>query len=580
MQYSEEPLADVPAFGRRFAGTLARVTEGPRERLLDFLAEHGVAVLFSAALSVVLEHLGALAFLNKLSVLLVAALAAQDGSPTISFSPGAPAVVLLTEADFVTRYGERAPLDRCILAGDIEKLLAKSPRLLAVDFDLSPLARPTETERACQSRLDGLLDRHAPRLVLLAPFPTRADALLNAKHEWMRDRCRAGVSFADGTLDTSMGMVIEYADGEHGAMRTRLAEQLHEGADDAICREVAGASGPHANPWLQEERHPAGEAREPERLPINFSAAMRRLAVFPFESESFNRLATLEGRPVVFGGDWGRDDSFLTPIGPLAGATIHGAKLVSLEKPITVSGWRGLACDIAIGLCFAWLVQGFWTCYSRARQRDIEIEQTGRPPAMGLGTGWMLLFILTCGALVLLLTFAAQYMFSQEAVSMSPLVIALSMMVDGFVLGPIEQLSRAAEGEHRQSGDVPEKRIVSAALAIIATAILLLVVPSAGLNGAAGPLEPSAIAGRTFMFGVGAFYLASVLVAFRASTLKQCWHCFLGQFMKTAHIAAAVARGTGQGWRWNTRLGALIALLRILAYWAVIVSALRFLLHV
>jgi hypothetical protein len=200
---------------------------------------------------------------------------------------------------------------------------------------------------------------------------------------------------------------------------------------------------------------------------------------------------------------------------------------------------------------------------------------------MGLATGWMLLFISTCAALILFLTFAAQHMFSEHAISMAPLVVALSMMVDGFVLGPIEQLSRSSEGEHPLSGNCPDKWMVFAALSIIAAVLLLLVVPSAGPTGAAGLLEPPVIAGTTFIFGLRAFYLASAaMVLARPATIIQCARWFGGQFMKAAHVAAAVVRGAEQGWRCKIRVGAFFALVRILGYWAVIVSAFRLLVQV
>ena len=117
--------------------TLARkpTSDVRKQKVLGVFVNHWAAAAFSTAMTIVLEHLGFLQLFTKLSWLVLFSLPAVVPETGVNFQPGMPAVVLITEADFVTRYGEKTPLDRCVLAADIQKVLAKSPQRLAIDFD-------------------------------------------------------------------------------------------------------------------------------------------------------------------------------------------------------------------------------------------------------------------------------------------------------------------------------------------------------------------------------------------------------------------------------------------------------------
>lgn len=399
------------------------------------------SALFTASLALILEHLGCLRLLVKASWLIVGNLAATGPSTPVVIEAVTPIVVTLSEADFVERYGERNPLDRCVLAKDLSKVLAKRPRRLAVDFDLSPLARPSEEEVACQKQLDQLLDREVGRLVLLAPFPAKSAALREARHNWMAARCAAGHHFADGSLDQSLGMASDHRDGGTPALQARMADQMRGELSDHVCQTASlGARADH-NPWLNadvEPAHDGGAGHEVEYAPLNFPAVMARLAVLPFGSDTFTQLKDLSGNPVIFGGDWGRDDVLLTTVGSLPGVVIHGARLVSLETPIhpPSRAW-GLLLDFGIAVIFGVFVGAFWNLFVNAKKRD---GHHG-----GLGTLALSAFLMCYALLVGLAFWIGVQVFEQWHVVIAPVLIAVSMLVDGFISGPVEKIAQMAE---------------------------------------------------------------------------------------------------------------------------------------
>lgn len=431
------------------------------KRVFEFVQAQWRSVLFSAGIALILESRGVLQVLTKFSLLVVSSLAAQAPQAPHAMLPGMPAVVLLNQQDFIARYGERSPLDRCTLAADIQKVLDKAPARLAIDFDLSPLIAASSDERQCQRSLDELLDRHAATLVLLVPFPAATEPLLQLKQNWLLQRCDHGLHFADGTLQQSMGLVTEQLISDDAAGRARMAEQLRSGGSDHICSS-ARVNDARQNRWLNGmsesqdsvEVHEADEDHEPEMAPINFRALTQKVAVLELGSTAFAMLPSLNGNAVLLGGDWGRDDSYLTAIGTLPGVVIHAARLASLGDPVLslppiVSLWG----DIVIALCFAWVIGKFWRGYVIARRLDLHFEHGGRSTALSMlvmGT-----FVLVYLSLVLFFFLAAEHMFSNWGVVIAPLLIAVSILLDGFVSGPVEQISQLLEAESPSAEAAP-----------------------------------------------------------------------------------------------------------------------------
>lgn len=415
------------------------------DRRREPAAAHGweicKAAAFTASLALILEHLGFLSLLVKVSWLIVGNLASSGPLTTVAIGAGTPIVVTLTETDFSDRYGERNPLDRCVLSRDIAQVLAKQPRILAVDFDLSPLARPSDEERVCQQGLDQLLDREAKRLVLLAPFPAKSVALREVRHAWMAARCTAGHHFADGSLDQSLGMATDHRVGHTPALQARMAEQVQGELSDHVCRTALHADRADRNPWLNTEAAPENDSEaghEAEAVPLNFPAVMARLAVLPFGGDTFKQLKDLSGNAVIFGGDWGRDDVLLTTVGSLPGVVIHGARWVSLEAPVhPPSRACGLALDFAIAVPFGFLVSAFWNLFAKAKERDGH--------GGGLGTLALALFLTVYVALIWLAFVMGERVFERWHVAIAPVLIAVSMLVDGFISGPVEKIAQMAE---------------------------------------------------------------------------------------------------------------------------------------
>ena len=458
---------------RRAGHPLWRMTHS----VFQFIQDKWTSMVFSAALAVILDHLGFLRVLSKVSLLVVSSLASHGGG-TVTFAPGMPVVVVINGDDFNTRYAERSPLDRCVLQADIAKVLAKAPSRLAIDFDLSPMADASPAEKGCQQKLDAMLDQHAGQLILLVPFPALGRQLLDLKQGWMQDRCHAGLHFADGNIEQSMGMVTEQVAGEDEQLGARMANQLHHGFSNLVCDAVQDSTDPGNNPWLTDARSVVAPERETQ--PINFPKAVEQLALIPLGSSAFDALPSLAGSPVLFGGDWGKDDSFLTSIGTLPGVEIHAARLISLQDPIeSLSPWVNLLSDLGIALCFAWVIEQFWEHYVLARRVDLAFKD--KQQVTGLSSMVMLVFVCVYLSLVLFFFFVAEHLFAHRNVVIAPLLIALSMLIDGFVSGPVDAIEtllkpHTAPDAHAPERDLSEPSHESSAMqhALVVSVLVLL----------------------------------------------------------------------------------------------------------
>lgn len=486
-----------------------------KSKVLGVFVDHWAAAAFSTAITIVLDYLGFLQLFTKLSWLVLFSMPAAAPETGVNFQPGMPAVVMITEADFVTRYGEKTPLDRCVLAADIQRVLAKSPQRLAIDFDLSPMLGSNAIDEQCQLRLDSLLDEHSQKLTVLVPFATANRALLEKKHAWMGARCQAGLAFADGQLDTAMGMVTEHTVGEGADLKARIAEQMREGPSDHICKQVTTAGAYDANPWLNEQRRKMAAETDHPSVPLHFSHAITQLGVMPLHSDALDGVPTFEGSPVLLGGDWGRDDRFLTSAGEQPGAVVHGVRVVNLAYPVKLpSAWLALLMDMAVAVGFAWLVKYFWSVYVDSRKLDHHFFRSEHK--VELGALILFGFVLAYVCLTLFFIFAAHDLLARLSLVMAPILIAMSMLFDGFVSGPVEKIDALLEdklGTTRPEGGVaadPEltcetSRVMSSLMWVfgLCMAFFLMV----GLGGVQVAVRFS---GTIFIAGLAIFYLVLI----------------------------------------------------------------------
>lgn len=416
------------------AAALARL-----RKLGALLAHHFTADLpascFSAALAVLAAKVGALTLFTKLSLLAVSNLALAP-QPQVALGGAGPLVLYLSEARWQSRYREQAPLDRCQMAEDLAQIFAHRANNVAVDFDLSPGL--DEQAPACRARLDALLDAHADALVLLAPFQVASDALVAVKADWMRARCHAGAAFADGGLNLSLGVVLDYP-VELGGM----GEVMHRRGAAQVCAALADAAGVER---VLRRRDEAAAQEDDGAAAINFAAFERVAVALALEDPALAQLADWGGRPVYYGGDYGgaKDDRFLTPMGALPGVAVHAAIAWSHDHPVREpSHFLGVFIDVLTAFVFSLGIGFFW-------RRYLDYSMHPSPFQRELSTlavcGFLVYFGLALG-----LSFLLAVALFAHGVLIAPLVIALSMLVDGFVRGPIEAQRERAGAAHAAS---------------------------------------------------------------------------------------------------------------------------------
>jgi hypothetical protein len=401
------------------------------------------AALFSASLGLLLEQMNSMSFLTKISLLIVANLASLGNEVGVNLQDGKVAVISIDTARYVNAYDERSPLNRCQLSKDLKDLFGKNPKMVAIDLDLSPLVHPSPKEESCQQELDALLDRESRRSVLLTPFTTGNYDQQQNKFAWMRARCEAGSDFADGTLIQTLGSVTvrRYLSQD----QLSLAGVLHNKAlfsdvihGFTICSDVMQGQAA-ANKWLQAQDDEPRLQKDHE-VPINYAEAARSLAMLQFGSEAYHSVTTLSGVNVVFGGSWGQSDSFLTPLGRLPGAAIHGMSAISIDHPVSkLSHLIGFLLDIVLGLVFGLIVMYAWTSYGAAVMHDHVAQRSA------VSTVVMFLLVLSYSFFASLAMWLAIRLYAVFNIEIVPLLMGLSMLIDGFVNGPREALEHSSK---------------------------------------------------------------------------------------------------------------------------------------
>ena len=129
---------------------------------------------------------------------------------------------------------------------------------------------------------------------------------------------------------------------------------------------------------------------------------------------------------------------------------IHAARHASLVSPVKPLPpiWAVLG-DIVVGLCFAWVIGQFLKKYVAMKRLDLRNRNAHTKTSFSAVT--MLSFLAVYAVLVLLFFLVADHLFSFYGIVITPLIIALFMLIDGFISGPIEQVSELIEKDEERT---------------------------------------------------------------------------------------------------------------------------------
>ena len=417
---------------------------------LDHWRKNGFKLLTVAALVLALEASGLLSVPLQLSLLALNNVSV-NAEPTRVFDPSRlqAAVIAIDTPDYQGRYGGKSPLNRCLLAKDFADIQERHPAATVIDLDLSPLPHPDAKDLVCQRELDAALDHARTRVVLF--YPADGDKALAdpVTLDWARQRCEAGAAFGSAKLHLMFGTVTEMQeDGRHG-----IAYVARHPEDREICN-IIGTSQSAAE--LQQRMAPILHV-VPE-TPINFIAAARfvppQLTLAQFKSFT----AIPAGITLFWGGTWGHDDEYLTPLGHRQGLVIHAAEWISLEHKARESAHLlAFILDVVMAYLFSMVIDCFWTLYAQCKRLEAEPDLNPLPACLSAlaYVAFIVTYLMICWTLMV----AASGLYKATGIITAPLLIMACLLIDGFMSGPVEVLMERMQEEReiacRTSPDTP-----------------------------------------------------------------------------------------------------------------------------
>ncbi|MNN19647.1 hypothetical protein D3C81_1328970 [compost metagenome] len=144
-----------------------------------------------------------------------------------------------------------------------------------------------------------------------------------------------------------------------------------------------------------------------------------------------------EKQVVFFGASYGEDDLYLTPLGPLYGVDIHAAAFLSLLEPASdFSHLLAFLLEVAIGLVFGMAIAFCWHWYYQLRFSSSQRKRRFAPALV------LLLGVLFC-LLVFLVTLGSYRLLSRSDLWLSPIPIALGMLIESFFTGAVHGAVKA-----------------------------------------------------------------------------------------------------------------------------------------
>jgi hypothetical protein len=298
-----------------------------------------------------------------------------------ALDPRAPQVLLIDRTFFENEYEEVRPLSRAVTATLLEHVFTKSPKLVVLDLDVSPVRRQSTRELVEQRTLDSVI-RNVPKgttLVLAAPFPMSSEAAAAQNADWLRSHCNVPrLAFAYTFKIAQDGLINKFHPGFPSlgvvAATSHIADRGQQIPAEFVsvlpCELARSSHSPAfldhvlAQRWLFDV---TANMQIQEIAPRYFDAVLENAHVL-------SSLASVQklplGSSVYIGTNWNSEDKFMTPIGDLPGVMAHAAAhRLLLSPPRNVPAWIPSLVELGIGgLCAAFV--GFALVGFNARVRS------------------------------------------------------------------------------------------------------------------------------------------------------------------------------------------------------------------
>lgn len=453
--------------------------------LRNHIREEWRPTVFVAACVTILHlWLGWFNAINGYAFLAVSNLVAAFAGATTEPESDAVAVVRIDEETFRARYGERSPLDRCVLSSQIAAIYAAQPHIVVIDLDLSPVdwtrleATEAERERNCQARLEETLERgsdEGARTVLMKPFDSVVTTAVARSAEWQQqlegrngERDGGSICFGDAKLPVSHGIAIGYFTDEHTMYAAASRPSAACGAADATALPTRDRRMIDVKAYARKLRLiPTSWTDTPMAGAGNYgdgdlTATLVGILPAPTPDDPLNRV-------VFFGAGYGQEDTFLTPVGTLYGVEVHAAAFWShrysnLHEPHLFA----FAIDVGIALLFGIIIVYCWTHYFAWR--------TDRHPGHEqLASIWVLIMLGGLLLAIALTTVFAYVLLRYFGIWLSPLPLAVGMLIESCMAGSI---AAAVHKLHRiqvhAPGSVPDSHPITKVAAGVKAAVWVL----------------------------------------------------------------------------------------------------------
>ncbi|NJO13095.1 MAG: hypothetical protein HC872_06100 [Gammaproteobacteria bacterium] len=144
---------------------------------------------------------------------------------------------------------------------------------------------------------------------------------------------------------------------------------------------------------------------------------------------------------IFFGAGYGAGDVFLTPLGELYGVEVHAAAYLS--DGLSHNRLIDFVLDLFIAFSFGFVIASFWGKYFAHRfSYDAYVRQSA-PLSI-------ILLILTVAAMVVAFVIASLFMLVYFGIWLSPIPLAIGMIIDSFVSGSVERATDEYESMRRK----------------------------------------------------------------------------------------------------------------------------------
>lgn len=320
--------------------------------------------------------------------------------------------IIISNIMYEKEFYSISPLNKDKLNILLNKIINKRPKALVIDLDISPDYDFSKSKQTLiDKELYSLLMQNSIDINIILPFAffSKTQENIVLKKEWVSNMCKNGVKFGLPSLNSEMGISLQYHDYKNSMSKIASTK------NNIICEDINNS----LNNLYALSKNYYEEYKNSKQHPINFKNINSHTLVIN-EIDDLKKY-DLQNKTIFLGGGYGFGDKYITPYGEKFGVQVHESIFYTISHKIDQANTLlTLIADFLLAITFGIVMEYL----VNLREKLTSLN--------GLALNNILLFVLLITS-VIISTIISALMFHNFYIWLNPIPLIIGMFLDSII---------------------------------------------------------------------------------------------------------------------------------------------------